>query len=238
MALSSCLRSQGVLLAVGNLLLSALDLDSLLRWAGHFMADKTEAGKIAEPLPLDDRKLIEGCLRGDSKAWEALILRYQRLIYSIPLRNGFSPVDAADVFQAVCLKLLERLPTVRDYEKLSSWIMTTTRRECWRVAAERRREGQTPLYDDDYEKDILARLEATEPLADQQRILYERQQAVREALAQLSERCRRLLTLLFYNKEDMSYAEIARQIGAPVNSIGPTRARCLEKLKKILEGKL
>ena len=55
----------------------------------------------------DDRELVQSCLKGDAEAWETLILRYQRLIYSIPIRSGFSPVDAADVFQSVCVKLLE-----------------------------------------------------------------------------------------------------------------------------------
>lgn len=91
------------------------------------------------------------------------------------------------------------------------------------------------MYDDDYEKDIINSLASAEPLADQQHQALERQQVVRQAVAALPERCRRLITLLFYNKEELSYSDIARILKAPVNSIGPTRARCLEKLKKILE---
>ena len=181
-----------------------------------------------------DRQLVESCLKGDRAAWETLILRYQRLIYSIPIKHGFSPVDAADIFQSVCVKIIERLSTIRDYDRVSSWLITTTTRECWRLATERRREQQAAMYDEDYEKDIINSLASAEPLADQQQAL-ERQQVVREAVAALPERCRRLITLLFYNKEELSYSDIARILKAPVNSIGPTRARCLQKLKKILE---
>lgn len=196
-------------------------------------ADKTLELKLA-----DDRALVRACLAGDSQAWEVLILRYQRLIYSIPIRAGFSPVDAADIFQSVCVKLLEKLSTLRKQEKISSWLMTIATRECWRVVERRRRETEPRIYDDDYEQDIASRLASEEPLADQQRIAFERQQSVREAVEGLPERCRLLITLLFYSKDEPSYADIARQIKVPANSVGPTRARCLQKLKRILEGKI
>ena len=190
-------------------------------------------------LPLiEDRALVEACLRGETEAWEALILRYQRLIYSIPMRAGFSPVDAADIFQSVCLKLFQKLSTLRKQEKISSWLMTTTTRECWRLVEKRRRETRPSIYDDDYEQDIVNRLRSLEPLADQQRIDFERQQIVREAIQTLSDRCRALIRLLFYSNEEHSYDDIARRMKLPPNSIGPTRARCLQKLKRILEGKI
>ena len=187
---------------------------------------------------VDDPALVEACLGGDSEAWEALVLKYQRLIYSIPIRAGFSPVDAADIFQSVCLKLFEKLSTLRNQQKIASWLITTTSRECWRVIERRRRETGPSIYDQDYEQDIVNRLASEEPLADQRRIAFERQQIVRGAIDALSERCRQLIKLLFYSTEEPSYADIARQIKVPLNSIGPTRARCLQKLKRILEGKL
>lgn len=202
------------------------------------MTDQAEADTRAKSPLIDDRALVEACLGGDSDAWEALILRYQRLIYSIPLRAGFSPVDASDIFQSVCLKLFQKLTTLRKQEKISSWLMTTTTRECWRVVEKRRRETQPSIYDEDYERDIVNQLASREPLADQQRIAFERQQAVREAVEALSERCRSLITLLFYSKEEPSYSDIARITKVPLNSVGPTRARCLQKLKRFLEGKL
>jgi len=201
------------------------------------MTDQEDADNQTEP-KLDDRALVRACLKGDTDAWEALILRYQRLIYSIPIRAGFSPVDAADIFQSVCVKLIEKLSTLRKQEKISSWLMTTTTRECWRLVEKRRREVEPRVYDDDYERDISAGLASQEPLADRQRIAFERQQRVREALEALPERCRLLISLLFYSKEEPSYADIARQLKVPANSIGPTRARCLQKLKRILQGKI
>lgn len=204
----------------------------------HFMTDRADDEISGESSLVDDRALLEACLSGDSQAWEALILRYQRLIYSIPIRSGFSPVDAADIFQSVCLKLFEKLTTLRNHEKIRSWLMTTTTRECWRVVEKRQRETKPSIYDEDYEQDIVNHLASEEPLADQRRIELERQQTVREAVEGLSERCRRLIMLLFYSKEEPSYSDIARQIKVPLNSIGPTRARCLQKLKRILRGKI
>jgi RNA polymerase sigma factor (sigma-70 family) len=202
------------------------------------MIDRADSESAVESSLVDDSALVRACLAGDSEAWEALILRYQRLIYSIPVRAGFSPVDAADIFQSVCLKLFEKLATLRKQEKISSWLMTTTTRECWRVVEKRRRETQPSIYDEDYERDIISRLASDEPLADQRRLAFERQQVVREAIQGLSERCRSLIKLLFYSKEEPSYTDIARHAKIPLNSIGPTRARCLQKLRGILEGKL
>lgn len=202
------------------------------------MTEQSDAERNVKPTLVDDRTLVDGCLAGDSGAWESLIRRYQRLIYSIPIRAGFSPVDAADIFQSVCVKLLRKLPTLRDRTKVSSWLMTTTTRECWRLIETRRRETQPSIYGEEYDRDILNNLESSEPLAEQQRMSLERQQAVREAVAALNERCRLLITLLFFDKDELSYAEIARRAGIPQNSLGPNRARCLQRLRRVLEGKL
>src|SRR6185503_21330390 len=154
------------------------------------MTDQADAENDSRSTLSDDRTLVDACLKGDSQAWEILILRYQRLIYSIPIRSGFSPVDAADIFQSVCVRLLQKLSTLRKQEKISSWLMTTTTRECWRVVEKRRRETGPKIYDDEYEQDIISQLKSAEPLADQHRTAAERQQVVREAVQALSERCR------------------------------------------------
>src|SRR5262245_53516220 len=182
------------------------------------MIHHADADPGAKSRLIEDRDLVEACLGGDTDAWEALISRYQRLIYSIPIRSGFSPVDAADIFQSVCLKLFQKLSDLRKKEKISSWLMTTTTRECWRVVEKRRRETQPQIYDEDYESDIVAQLKSAEPLADEHRVTFERQQTVREAIEALSDRCRALITLLFYSNEEASYADIARRMKLPVNS--------------------
>ena len=84
---------------------------------------------------LGDPELVGLCLKGDSRAWETLILRYRRLIYSIPVKFNFGTADASDVFQAVCLKLIEHLHELKDESKVSAWLITTTTRQCIHVRA-------------------------------------------------------------------------------------------------------
>src|SRR6185436_10712157 len=127
----------------------------------------------------DDSGLIAACLRGEAAAWQTLIIRYQRLIYSIPLKARLSQDDAADVFQSVCLKLYEKLATLREHDKISSWLITTTTRESWRVSAHSRREHQPSTSGEENESDSLSQLPAAGPLADEQHEMLERQQAVR-----------------------------------------------------------
>lgn len=191
------------------------------------------AANLAE---LDDRALVAACLEGDHSAWETLITRYQRLICSIPIKARLSQDDAADIFQSVCLKLYKKLPTIRDSERISSWLITTTSRECWRLSARNRRDSAPSGGDDD--DSPQKEIPATGPLADEQREILERQHEVRRAVNALPERCRDLVTMLFYQKDELSYADIASRMKMPVPSVGPTRARCLEKLKKLLDGRI
>ncbi len=186
----------------------------------------------------DDRTLLAACLQGDHSAWEALITRYQRLIYSIPIKARLSQDDAADIFQSVCLKLYEKLATIRDSERISSWLITTTSRECWRLSARNRRERVPASGSDEDEDSFLKEIPAKGPLADEQRETLEQQQQVRQAVEALPDRCRELITMLFYQKDELSYVDIAGRMRMPVPSVGPTRARCLEKLRKLLEGKI
>ena len=186
----------------------------------------------------NDRELIADCIKGVPDAWNALLMRYQRLIYSIPIKIGLSPNDAADVFQSVCLKLLENLGNLRHKDKISSWLTVTTRRESWRVAAQKKREHVTSIYEREEGANDLNALPSRAVPLDREREAVERQQIIRDAIEQLPDRCRELITLLFYHEGDLSYIEIARHLGMPRASMGPTRARCLAKLKKLLDGKL
>ena len=183
---------------------------------------------------LDDHDLIARCLEGDEFAWEALIRRYQRLVYSIPIRYGLGEEVASDVFQAVCLLLLEHLSALKDTGKLASWLITTTSRECWRVAHRLRREAPMGEGGEDGGR-LRADVPDERPLAEAEQIQLAEQHRVRVALEGASERCRTLLQLLYFAQERPSYEEISRRIGIPVPSIGPTRARCLEKLRRMLE---
>lgn len=197
------------------------------------------ASQIAEDVvQRDDSELIAACLEGDSAAWEALITRYRRLIYSIPIKARLSVDDAADIFQSVSLKLYEKLQTLRDHQKISSWLITTTTRECWRVIARNRREGTLAVSDEPNSLDALSEIPASGPLADEQRQALQQQHILRQAVESLPDRCRELITMLYYQKDELSYSDIARRMNMPVSSVGPTRARCLEKLKKLLHGKI
>jgi RNA polymerase sigma factor (sigma-70 family) len=202
------------------------------------MDKRASKGKRAASPARRDRELLSACLQGDDAAWEALIARYQRLIYSIPIKLGLSPNDAADVFQSVCLKLLEHISTLRNQDNISSWLITTTRRESWRLARHRRREHVIIPDEADDGSDELSQLPDRQVPVDEQQAALEQQQILRQAVEQLPERCRKLITLLFYSGADLSYDEVARQLGIPRDSMGPTRARCLARLKKLLEDKL
>jgi RNA polymerase sigma factor (sigma-70 family) len=175
---------------------------------------------------IGDPELIALCLQGDAQAWEALIMRYRRLIFSIPVRFNFSHADASDVFQAVCLKLIEHLHELKDETKVSAWLITTTTRQCIHLKSLRHRETGV---DEDFEEpfDPSENLEII-------RIQTEEQQTVREAVDLLPERCRALLEMLYFDPRSLSYEDIGQTLNMPVPSIGPTRARCLEKLRTLL----
>lgn len=188
-----------------------------------------------EPLAqLDDSQLIALCLDGQEAAWEALIARYQRLVYSIPLKSGLGPEAAADVFQSVCVRLLEHLGALKDHGKLASWLITTTTRECWRLSNRRRREAPIGEGGDMGDGPALPEVADDRPIAEAEHLQLEQQQKVRQAVEALPERCRALVELLYYAEERPSYGEISRRLEMPVPSIGPTRSRCLEKLKRLL----
>jgi len=177
------------------------------------------------------------CRNGDAIAWEDLINRYQRLIYAIPRRAGLDDDSAAEVFQRTFVLLFEHLHRIEQPTRLQAWLVTTARRETWRLI--RRLNSEQSLNETDANPDTEpahTSLPDPQPLPDEAVALLEEQHLVRTALAQLEERCRRLLTLLFYRPDTPSYAEIAQRLGFPAGSLGPTRARCLQKLRQLLEG--
>lgn len=178
---------------------------------------------------LGDPELIALCLGGDAYAWETLIVRYRRLIYSIPVKFSFTTADASDVFQAVCLKLIEHLHDLKDETKVSAWLITTTTRQCIHVRAQRMRESSN---EEDFEEPVADGINVEDI-----QIQTQEQQNIREAVERLPERCRRLLELLYFETTSPSYEEIGKIMNMPVPSIGPTRARCLEKLRTVFRRK-
>lgn len=172
-------------------------------------------------------QLIEACRQKDNLAWNELVTRYERLVYTVPLRYGLPMVEAEDVFQTVWLTLLKHLDSLEQPDRLAAWLVTTARRETWsrRRGADFDREAGVTV---DQLNNPTQDAETNEEMIEQ----YERQTAVRRALSRLEERCRQLLGLLYYANEKMDYAVIAERLNIPVGSIGPTRARCLEKLQR------
>lgn len=171
----------------------------------------------------NDQHLIEACLAGDGGAWRALVDRYGRLVYSVPRRYGLCDADCEDVHQAVFLNLYRALSGLRDQSRLSSWLITAAHRESWRIG--RRSERYA---------DLSNQIPDVATPSDELVETLERQQAIREALADLGGRCAELLTALFLDRSEPSYEEIAERLGMSVGSIGPTRARCFGKLEAIL----
>ena len=182
-----------------------------------------------------DKELLIACRRGDESSWEALVSRYQRLIYAIPRRAGLTDDQAAEVFQNVFLTLFEKMNEINDPDRLHAWLVTTTRRKTWRLLT-RERSLQAGRGDDSTAVDeVLASAVDDAPLPDERLIRLEEQYRIRVALAELDERCQRLLVMLYYRVEPAPYSEIAAAFGTPEGSIGPTRARCLKKLLQLLE---
>jgi RNA polymerase sigma factor (sigma-70 family) len=176
-----------------------------------------------------DEDLLAACLNGEQAAWDALVDRYSALIYSIPLKYGFGDADAADIFQSVCMTLVEKLGTIRAPRGLAAWIITTTIRQCIAAARQRAREqaGSRP--------DGSPGGESVDPdlLPEDELLALERQHIVRSAVNQLPENCRQLVETLFSDSHT-SYEQAARHLAIPANSLGPTRRRCLEKLRRLL----
>ncbi|MEW5987106.1 MAG: sigma-70 family RNA polymerase sigma factor [Chloroflexota bacterium] len=177
-----------------------------------------------------DLDLIHSCRQGNAGAWEQLLDRYERLVYSIPLQYGLSVDDAADVAQITFTILLQSLDTLWEDTRLGPWLVTVARRHTWRVLAGHRRQSgrdlndveDLPLTDDEGLRHPTSRWETTEWL--------------HNGLNRLDRRCRDLLLALYFDPDEPSYAEVAARFGLAVGSIGPTRGLCLQRLKKLLEG--
>jgi len=180
-----------------------------------------------------DAELISACRRGDEAAWNELVDRYQRLIFTVPRRAGLSEEQSADILQEVFLTLFEKLDEIEQPEKIRSWIVTAAKFKTW--GAVRREKG---FYTPKTEKEMkakMANLPDTSPLADAVLIELEEQHLIRTALMGMEERCRKIIAMIYLQDSAATYAEVAREISVGETSISPLRTRCLKKLAKILE---
>jgi RNA polymerase sigma factor (sigma-70 family) len=176
----------------------------------------------------DDPSVVSLVLRaaeGDQRAWDDIVERYAPLVYGICLRYRLASHDVEDVGQTVWLLLVEHLDKLREPAALPGWLATTTARECLRAVkaaskSEWRRNGR-----DDSEQFVDDRA------IDEEILMAERNAALRTVFAELPTRCQQLLSMLISDPPH-SYAAIHEELGIPIGSIGPQRARCLERLRR------
>lgn len=178
----------------------------------------------------DDSYLVKECLRGNEAAWSALIDKYKRLIYSIPVKYQAGQEDAADIFQAVCLELFSELPKLRKVESLRSWLITVTNHKClhWK---QKQQTTETVSNDPDGANDPPDENGAVPHELFEE---LEREQILRDAMARLSPRCQEMIRLLFFETPVLPYAEVAQRLGLATGSIGFIRGRCLKRLEQLL----
>ena len=173
--------------------------------------------------------MVRDCLAGNEKAWGALIDKYKNLIYSVPIRWGFSQADASDIFQSVVAELLSHLGELRDPNALPGWLIQVATRKCNRWRLDQLRESAS-------EESETATQTAAEPGPSPEGLMQQalKEQVLRQALLEASPRCRELIRMLFFENTARPYPEVAANLGLATGSIGFIRRRCLDKLRKYL----
>ena len=187
-----------------------------------FRLDKETSSK-------SDRYLIRACRKGQVEAWQGLLDKYERIVFAIPRRYGLSVDDAADVTQLTFTILVESIGKLPEDSKLGGWLTTVARRHTWRLLERNRRQGV----------DKYATLdEGTQPPAGGDTDTLENWELgewLDQELSKISGLCRDLLFALYLDPGQPSYAEVAARLGMAIGSVGPTRMRCLERLRRAMD---
>jgi RNA polymerase sigma factor (sigma-70 family) len=179
--------------------------------------------------PKSDRELVAGCLEGQETAWSELLAKYKNLIFSIPVRYGFSREESADIFQAVCLELIQQLGKVREPAALPKWIIQVTSHKCFHA----KRQNQRLVYTEDEETPPP---ESSTPAEAEIRLReLEEEGILHQAMSQLPARCQQLVEMLFFEEPKRPYQEVASSLGLATGSIGLMRQKCLDRLRKSLD---
>jgi RNA polymerase sigma factor (sigma-70 family) len=173
-------------------------------------------------------QLVRAAAGGDRQAWDRLVDRFSGLLWSIAMAYRLDRHDAADVVQTVLLRLVENLDKLRDPDRVGAWLATTARRECQRALVH---SGRVLPTADDWQ---LEPREPEGPTPEEVALVSERNRLLWDAFSQLPGPCQRLLRILVVVSPP--YEEVAAALGMPIGSIGPTRARCLERLRRRLSG--
>jgi RNA polymerase sigma factor (sigma-70 family) len=173
---------------------------------------------VRDDTPVAD--LVKRAAAGEADAWNRIVDRYAPLVTSVCRRHRLGDADLEDVGATVWLRLVERLDSLREPAALPGWLATTTRNECLAVLRAQGRLGTT-------DQQLIA---DDGPAPEEFLLEQERRAALRDAFADLGEKCRQLLTLLFA-EPPLPYTEISGRLGIAVGGIGPTRSRCLGTLR-------
>jgi RNA polymerase sigma factor (sigma-70 family) len=174
-----------------------------------------------------DPRLVAECLKGSEEAWSGLVDKYKNLIFSIPVKYGFSADDSADIFQAVCLELLSQLANLRKPKALPKWIMQVTAHKCFHRKRQQQRMETSGPDDETFEQSTPARAEGILRQA-------EEEQEIRQAISEMPPRCQQLMRMLFFEEPARPYQEVAQILEIASGSVGFIRQRCLERLRKRL----
>jgi RNA polymerase sigma factor (sigma-70 family) len=186
--------------------------------------------------PDDTGVLVRGAAGGDELAWRGLVARFSNLVWAVARAHRLANADAADVYQTTWLRLAEHIGRIEHPERVGAWLATAARRECLQSL---RSAAKTAPTDDMDRLDITAAVgnptEEAVLAAETGREDAARAAAMWRAFERLSGRCRELLRILMASPPP-SYAEVAAALGLPLGSIGPTRARCLQRLREEMAG--
>lgn len=179
---------------------------------------------MAKPLEPDHlARLVEAAAAGDDSAFEKIVDQFSALAWSVCRSYQLSRTESEDAVQGVWLRVVQHLGSLREPSRVAGWIATTARRECLAVIRARGRISSIEPVE------AVLRSVGTDP--SEPILVSERRRVVRDALANLDDRCRELLALACQSPA-ISYEDIGLILSMPVGSIGPTRARCIEKLRR------
>lgn len=185
-------------------------------------ASRNDGAAMTEP---SVQELLSQASGGDQNAWDALVDRFGGLVWKVARSFRLDPASAADVSQTTWLRLVEHMDRIRQPERLAAWLATTARHEAFRLIRHKQRYVPTVAFEQ------ITDPAFSEPLADL--LQDERAASVTRAFLELSDDCQELLRLATCDPP-LEYVEIAAMIDRPVGSIGPTRGRCLEQLRRRL----
>lgn len=182
-----------------------------------------------DPGGRSDAELVAACRRGDARAWRELVDRYRRLVYGIPRSLGLQAADADEIFQQTFSELVRSLSRLRHPDRLEAWLVTTAHRACFRLRrVERRRTRLHEAAAREWPAEDAPADAAIERLRESERL--------RRLVDSLGDPCRGLILGLFADPS-RSYRVLARELGVAIGSIGATRARCLERLRRRIAGR-